>query len=198
VDELSFRCGQMPVRREAANVLPIIAGIRDSAVQLVSILGSVVLGSVPAGWRRCAAWTGPAGARRTARAASTRPARGTRQPAAAAWRGWPAASRAAPAGRRGTTAAAPTCQRAQTVANRKTSGRHIRRERESVPERSVILSSPGTGRPPHSPGLSQSGCSHAPRPDANRNTKVWHLARRDRKWPLDMGKSQTFALYVYM
>jgi hypothetical protein len=34
VDELSFRCGQMSVRREAANVLPIIAGIRDSAVQL--------------------------------------------------------------------------------------------------------------------------------------------------------------------
>jgi hypothetical protein len=42
VDELSFRCGQMSVRREAANVLPIIAGIRDSAVQLVSVLGSVV------------------------------------------------------------------------------------------------------------------------------------------------------------
>jgi hypothetical protein len=33
----------MSVRREAANVLPIIAGIRDSAVQLVSILGSVVM-----------------------------------------------------------------------------------------------------------------------------------------------------------
>jgi hypothetical protein len=43
VDELSFRCGQMSVRREAANVLPVIAGIRDSAVQLVSILGSVVM-----------------------------------------------------------------------------------------------------------------------------------------------------------
>ena len=39
MDELSFRCGQMSVRREAANVLPVIAGIRDSAVQLVSILG---------------------------------------------------------------------------------------------------------------------------------------------------------------
>jgi hypothetical protein len=33
----------MSVRREAANVLPVIAGIRDSAVQLVSILGSVVI-----------------------------------------------------------------------------------------------------------------------------------------------------------
>ena len=43
MDELSFRCGQMSVRREAANVLPVIAGIRDSAVQLVSILGSVVM-----------------------------------------------------------------------------------------------------------------------------------------------------------
>jgi hypothetical protein len=43
VDELSFRCGQMSVRREAANVLPVIAGIRDSVVQLVSILGSVVM-----------------------------------------------------------------------------------------------------------------------------------------------------------
>jgi hypothetical protein len=42
VDELSFRCGQMSVRREAANVLPVIAGTRDSAVQLVSVLGSVV------------------------------------------------------------------------------------------------------------------------------------------------------------
>jgi hypothetical protein len=41
VDELPFRCGQMSVRREAANVLPVIAGIRDSAVQLVFILGSV-------------------------------------------------------------------------------------------------------------------------------------------------------------
>jgi hypothetical protein len=39
---LYFRCGQMSVRRESANVLRIIAGIRDSAVQLVSILGSVV------------------------------------------------------------------------------------------------------------------------------------------------------------
>jgi hypothetical protein len=29
VDELSFRCGQMSVRREAANMLPIIAGIRQ-------------------------------------------------------------------------------------------------------------------------------------------------------------------------
>jgi hypothetical protein len=29
VDELSFRCGQMSVRREAANVLPVIVGIRD-------------------------------------------------------------------------------------------------------------------------------------------------------------------------
>jgi hypothetical protein len=38
MDELSFRCGQMSLRREAANVLPIIAGIRDSAVQLVSVL----------------------------------------------------------------------------------------------------------------------------------------------------------------
>jgi hypothetical protein len=38
----SFRCGQMPVRREAANVLPITVGIRDSAAQLVSTLGSVV------------------------------------------------------------------------------------------------------------------------------------------------------------
>jgi hypothetical protein len=37
----SFRCGQMPVRREAANVLPIVVGIRRS-VQLVSTLGSVV------------------------------------------------------------------------------------------------------------------------------------------------------------
>jgi hypothetical protein len=43
VDELSFRCGQMSVLREAANVLPVIAGIRDSVVQLVSILGSVVM-----------------------------------------------------------------------------------------------------------------------------------------------------------
>jgi hypothetical protein len=43
VDELSFRCGQMSVHREAANMLPIIAGIRDSAVQLVSVLGSVVM-----------------------------------------------------------------------------------------------------------------------------------------------------------
>jgi hypothetical protein len=42
VDERSFRCGQMSVRREAASVLPIIAGIRDSAVQLVSVLGSAV------------------------------------------------------------------------------------------------------------------------------------------------------------
>jgi hypothetical protein len=32
VDELSFRCGQVSVRREAANVLPVIVGIRDSAV----------------------------------------------------------------------------------------------------------------------------------------------------------------------
>jgi hypothetical protein len=32
----------MSVRREAANVLPIIVGTRDSAVQLVSTLGSVV------------------------------------------------------------------------------------------------------------------------------------------------------------
>jgi hypothetical protein len=32
VDELSFRCGQMSVRREAANALPVIVGIRDSAV----------------------------------------------------------------------------------------------------------------------------------------------------------------------
>jgi hypothetical protein len=39
----SFRCGQMSVRREAANVLPIIVGIRDGAVQLVSTLGSVVI-----------------------------------------------------------------------------------------------------------------------------------------------------------
>jgi hypothetical protein len=31
----------MSVRKEAANVLPIIVGIRDSAVQLVSTLGSV-------------------------------------------------------------------------------------------------------------------------------------------------------------
>jgi hypothetical protein len=30
VDELSFRCGQMSVRREAANVLPVIVSIRDS------------------------------------------------------------------------------------------------------------------------------------------------------------------------
>jgi hypothetical protein len=29
VDELSFRCGQMSVRREAANVLPVIVDIRD-------------------------------------------------------------------------------------------------------------------------------------------------------------------------
>jgi hypothetical protein len=29
VDERSFRCGQMSVRREAANVLPIIAGTRQ-------------------------------------------------------------------------------------------------------------------------------------------------------------------------
>jgi flagellar motor component MotA len=40
----------MSVRREAANVLPVIAGIRDSAVQLVFTLGSVVsmskLGSI--------------------------------------------------------------------------------------------------------------------------------------------------------
>jgi hypothetical protein len=43
VDELSFHCGQVSVRREAANVLPIIAGIRDSAVQLVSVLGGVVM-----------------------------------------------------------------------------------------------------------------------------------------------------------
>jgi hypothetical protein len=44
VDEFFFRCGQMSVRREAVNVLPIIAAIRDSAVQLVSVLGSVVEG----------------------------------------------------------------------------------------------------------------------------------------------------------
>jgi hypothetical protein len=31
------------VRREAANVLPIIVGIRDSAVYLVSVLGSAVI-----------------------------------------------------------------------------------------------------------------------------------------------------------
>ena len=34
----------MSVLREAANVLPVIAGIRDSAVQLVSVMGSVVIG----------------------------------------------------------------------------------------------------------------------------------------------------------
>jgi hypothetical protein len=39
VDELSFRCGQMSVRREAANMLPIIVGIRDSAVQLLDARG---------------------------------------------------------------------------------------------------------------------------------------------------------------
>jgi hypothetical protein len=43
VDELYFRCGQMSVRREAANMLPVIAGFRDGAVQLVSVLGSVVM-----------------------------------------------------------------------------------------------------------------------------------------------------------
>jgi hypothetical protein len=51
VDELSFRCGQMSVRREAGNVLPVIVGIRDSAVYLVSQVGvataDVVAGTVP-------------------------------------------------------------------------------------------------------------------------------------------------------
>jgi hypothetical protein len=36
VDELSFRCGQMSVRREAANVLPIIVGTGWVGAALVS------------------------------------------------------------------------------------------------------------------------------------------------------------------
>ena len=43
MDELSFRYGLMSVRREAANVLPVIVGIRDKVVQLVSVLGRVVM-----------------------------------------------------------------------------------------------------------------------------------------------------------
>ena len=44
MDELSFRCGQMSLRREAANVLPIIAGIRQCSavgVRLASFGGFV-------------------------------------------------------------------------------------------------------------------------------------------------------------
>jgi hypothetical protein len=40
----------MSVRGEAANVLPIIVGIRDSAVQLVSTLGSVVISACECVW----------------------------------------------------------------------------------------------------------------------------------------------------
>jgi hypothetical protein len=57
VDELSFRCGQMSVRREAANMLPIIAGIRQcSAVGVhlgqcrhisMSKLGSIITSALP-------------------------------------------------------------------------------------------------------------------------------------------------------
>ena len=57
----------MFVHREAANVLPIIAGIRASAVQLVSVLGSIVTsvwgvgtvqGTSPIGVGRDLQWTG--------------------------------------------------------------------------------------------------------------------------------------------
>jgi hypothetical protein len=57
VDEPSFRCGQVSVRREAANVLPIIAGIRQcSAVGVrlgqcrhisMSKLGSIITSALP-------------------------------------------------------------------------------------------------------------------------------------------------------
>jgi hypothetical protein len=53
----SFRCGQMSVRREAANVLPVIAGTRDGVVVGVRLgqcrhismskLGSIITSALP-------------------------------------------------------------------------------------------------------------------------------------------------------